>query len=61
MTVDGRVAASWSLEREDAVARVTIAPHVELAQRARAEIRAEARRTLAVCEPDARRVEVAGV
>jgi hypothetical protein len=61
VTVDGRVAASWSLEREGAIARVTVTPHVELARGARAEIRAEARRTVAVCEPDARRVEVTGV
>jgi Winged helix DNA-binding domain len=61
VTVDGRVAASWSLEREGATARITVTPQVELARGARAEIRAEAKRTLAVCEPDARPVEVTGV
>jgi hypothetical protein len=61
MTVDGRVAASWALEREGDVARVTITPHVDVRRGARAEIRAEAKRTARFAEPDARRVEVAGV
>ena len=61
VTVDGRVAASWRLEREGGVARVTVSPHVELARSARGAIRAEARRTGRFFEPDARRVEVAGV
>src|SRR5690349_10039550 len=40
VTVDGRVAASWRLERVGEVARVTVTPHVELARRARGGIRA---------------------
>ena len=59
VTVDGRVAASWAWERTGDVVRVTITPHVGLRRGARGEIRAEARRTARVCEPDARRVEVA--
>ena len=61
VTVDGRVAASWALEREGDAARVTVTPHVEIGRAARAEVRAEAQRTARVCEPDAGRVEVAGV
>ncbi|HEU0024092.1 MAG TPA: crosslink repair DNA glycosylase YcaQ family protein, partial [Thermoleophilaceae bacterium] len=61
VTVDGRVAASWQLERERDTVRVTVTPHVEIARAARAEIRAEAERTARMCEPDATRVEVGGV
>jgi hypothetical protein len=57
--VDGRVAASWRWEREGDVVRLTVTPHVALRRGARGEIRAEARRTARICEPDARRVEVA--
>ena len=54
VTVDGRVAASWRLEREGDVARLSVTPHVELARRARAEIRAEALVAPArFCEADA--------
>jgi hypothetical protein len=59
VTVDGRVAASWGWERDGAIARLTITPHVDLRRGARAEIRAEAIRTARFCEPGARRVEVA--
>jgi winged helix DNA-binding protein len=59
--VDGRVAASWRLERERDAVRLTITPHVDIRRAARAEIRAEAKRTARFCEPDARRFEVAGV
>jgi hypothetical protein len=59
VTVDGRVAASWRWERSEATVRITITPHVALRRGARGEIRAEARRTARICEPDARRVEVA--
>ena len=59
VTVDGRVAASWAWERSEHVARITVTPHVALRRGARAEIRAEAKRTARICEPDARRVEVA--
>jgi Winged helix DNA-binding domain len=58
VTVDGRVAASWSLERADDRVQVTIEPHVEIARKARAAIREEARRTARICEPDARSYEV---
>jgi hypothetical protein len=61
VTVDGRVAASWAVEREGDVARLTVTPHIGIARAARAEIRAEAQRTARFCEPDARRFEVAGV
>ncbi len=55
VTVDGRVAASWQLERAPGHAvRVVVTPHVELRRAARAEIRAEAERTARFCEPDAR-------
>jgi Winged helix DNA-binding domain len=61
VTVDGRVAASWALERGSGAVRVVVTPHVELTRAARAEIRAEAVRTARFCEPDARSHEVAGV
>jgi hypothetical protein len=59
--VDGRVAASWQVEREDRTVRLTVTPHVELSRAARAAIRAEAERTARFCEPGASGVEVAGV
>jgi hypothetical protein len=61
VTVDGRVAASWAVERAGDGVRLTVTPHVEIRRAARAAIRAEAKRTARFCEPDARRVEVAGV
>jgi Winged helix DNA-binding domain len=61
VTVDGRVAASWSVEREGDTVRLTVTPHVELRRAARAQVRAEAKRTARFCEPDARRVEVTGL
>jgi Winged helix DNA-binding domain len=61
VTVDGRVAASWQLDRGRRVVRVTVTPHVELRRAARAEIRAEAGRTARFCEPDAAGVEVVGL
>jgi hypothetical protein len=59
--VDGRVAASWAVEREADAVRLVVTPHVDIARAARAEIRTEAERTARFCEPDARSVEVAGV
>ncbi len=59
VTVDGRVAASWGWERSERTVRITVTPHVTLRRGARTEIRAEAKRTARICEPDARRVEVA--
>jgi hypothetical protein len=61
ITVDGRVAASWSWERSGALVRLTVSPHVDLTRSARAAIRAEAKPTARFCEPDAGSVEVAGV
>ena len=57
VTVDGRVAASWS--SEDGTLRIT--PHVELSRAARTAIREEALRTARFCEPDARSHEVRGL
>ena len=59
--VDGRVAASWKLERTKRVARVVVEPHAAIPRRALAGLRAEARRTAAFCHPEAATVEVAGV
>jgi hypothetical protein len=61
VTVDGRVAASWRLERGRRTLRVVVEPHVEIRRAALAGIRAEAKRTARFCEPDARAIEVAGV
>jgi hypothetical protein len=59
VTVDGRVAASWKVERAGDAVRLTVSPQTEIRRAARAEIRAEAQRTARFCEPDALRVEVA--
>jgi Winged helix DNA-binding domain len=61
VTVDGRVAASWKLERSRDAVQVTITPHVEIRRANRSEIRAEAKRTARFIEPAARRYAVAGV
>jgi hypothetical protein len=66
VTVDGRVAASWSWERSPGSGggprvRVSVDPHVGLSRAARAAIKAEGRETGRFCEPDARGVEVAGL
>lgn len=61
VTVDGRVAASWSLRRGRDVAEVVVTPHVDLRRRDLPPVRAEARRIARFCEPGARRVGVAGV
>jgi hypothetical protein len=58
VTVDGRVAASWKLERSAKLVRVLIEPHRAIRRSARPEIRAEAERTARFCVPDAPRVEV---
>ncbi len=60
-TVDGRVAASWQLERARGGVRLTVTPHTEIRRAARAQIRAEAERTARFCEPEARSFEAAGV
>jgi hypothetical protein len=61
LTVDGRVAASWKLERSAKVVRVVIEPHREIRRSALAAIRAEAKRTAQFCVPDAPKVEVGGL
>jgi hypothetical protein len=61
VTVDGRVAASWQLERGDGGVRVVVTPHVEVRRAARAEIRVEAERMGRFSEPDARSVDVVGI
>jgi hypothetical protein len=61
VTVDGRVAASWRLDRGRKTVRVLITPHVDIRRSALPGIRAEARRTAVFCVPDARGVEVSGL
>jgi hypothetical protein len=61
VTVDGRVAASWKIERAGETVRLTIAPHVDISRAAKPAIRAEAQRTARFCDPDATSYEVAGV
>jgi hypothetical protein len=62
VTVDGRVAASWRLERgARGLARIAVEPHVGIPRRAHAAIRAEAQRTARFMEPEASRIEVVGV
>jgi len=61
VTVGGRVAASWRLNRRGSAVEVSITPHVDIARAAVAEIRAEAERTARFCEPEATSVSVAGV
>ena len=61
VTVDGRVAASWKLERATRRVKAAIEPHVEIRKSAHAQIRAEAKRIAQFVEPEAETVEVAGV
>ena len=61
VTVDGRVAASWKLERSAKAVKVVIEPHRDIRRSARAEIRAEAQRTARFCVPGAPSVEVSGI
>jgi hypothetical protein len=61
VTVDGRVAASWQLQREGDAVQLTVIPHVEIRRAARSEIRDEAQRTARFCESDARSFDVVGV
>jgi len=61
VTVDGRVAASWAIERQRNRVAVKIEPHVPIRRSALGAVRAEARRTARFVEPDARGVEVAGI
>jgi hypothetical protein len=57
VTVDGRVAASWRLEP----GKLVVEPHTEIRRSARSQIRAEAKRTAAFVDPEAERIEVAGI
>jgi hypothetical protein len=61
VTVDGRVAASWRLQRKGQAVTVAITPHVAIRRSARAEIRREAKRAARFCVPEARGVEVSGL
>jgi hypothetical protein len=61
VTVEGRVAASWRVERAGDTARLEVTPHLELSRDQRAEIRAEGERTAWFCAPDAARIEISGV
>jgi hypothetical protein len=61
VTVDGRVAASWSVKRGSKVAKLTIEPHADIPRFAHAEVRAEAERIARFCAPDAEAVEVGGL
>lgn len=58
VTVDGRVAASWRLERGRKAVKVSIEPHVDIRRSARAQIRSEARRAALFCAPEATACEV---
>jgi hypothetical protein len=61
VTVDGRVAASWTLERATRRVKVVVEPHLDIGRSAHSAIRAEAKRTACFIEPEAERIEVAGV
>jgi hypothetical protein len=61
VTVDGRVAASWKLERSTRRVKVAIEPHTAIRKSAHGAIRAEAKRTARFAEPDAETVEVTGL
>jgi hypothetical protein len=61
VTVDGRVAASWKLDRGRRAVKVVLTPHREIRRSVHDELRAEAQRTARFCEPDAERIEVAGL
>ena len=54
VTVDGRVAASWSLDRDGDTVTVTVTPHTDMPRRAHAQIRAEAKRLAAFAHPGAK-------
>lgn len=61
VTVDGRVAASWSLKRATRRAQVVVEPHTDIRRSAHAQIRAEAKRTARFAAPEAETIEVAGL
>jgi hypothetical protein len=53
VTVDGRVAGSWSMTCEDGVAIVAITPHTEIPRAAHTAIREEAERVATLFHPGA--------
>jgi hypothetical protein len=59
VTVDGRVAASWQLQRARRSVKVVVEQHRSIPRVARAEVRAEGERIARFAEPDADAVEVA--
>lgn len=61
ITVDGRVAASWKIERSAKAVKLVIVPHRDIRRAAHAQIRAEAKRTARFCVPEAPGVEVSGL
>ena len=61
VTVDGRVAASWKLERATRRVKVAVQPHVEIRRSAHAAIRSEAKRIARFVEPEAESIEVVGL
>jgi hypothetical protein len=58
VTVDGRVAATWRIERERSLAMLNVAPLADFPPATRAELREEAERTVRLAEPSAERVIV---
>jgi hypothetical protein len=61
ITVDGRVAASWRVERGRKLARLVVEPHTDIPRSAVGEIRAEGERIARFCATDAEAVEVGGL
>ena len=61
ITVDGRVAASWKLERSARVTRVRVIPHTDIPRRAHAQIGAEGERIAHFCVPGVQSAEVVGL
>ena len=61
ITVDGRVAASWKLQRSAKVTRVQVIPHRAIPRRAHGAIRTEAKRIARFCVPEVEKAEVAGL
>lgn len=60
VTVDGRVAASWGIERGGTRVCLRVTPHTKIRRSTLAEIRAEGLRTARFCRPGARGYEVTG-
>jgi hypothetical protein len=61
VTVGGRVAAIWKLERRARGATVEVEPLLEISGRARSAVRSEAKRTARFMEPEGGKLEVVGV